>query len=112
MMIKLDLTKIEDIAKCGVLISNDEFPIKGSNYIRHDGTREHYALFSEDAKKYLVNVEDSKEYKAAYLLSVFIEESRKQVPLIQHHLPNDKEILIPANMPKHEIIKLYRNYER
>ncbi len=104
-MIKLDLTKTEDIAKCGVLLSNDLFPIKGSNYIREDGTREHYALFANDAKKHLINVEDTKEYKAAYLLAVFIEEARKQVPLIQHKLPNDKEILIPADMPKNEILR-------
>lgn len=104
-MIKLDLTKIEDIAKCGVLLSNEQFPIKGSNYIREDGTREHFALFSDDAKRYLVNVEESKEYKAAYLLAVFIDEARKQVPLIQHRLPNDKEILIPADMPKNEILR-------
>lgn len=104
-MIKLDLTKIEDIAKCGVLLSNEQFPTKGSNYIREDGTREHYALFPDDAKKYLINVEETKEYKSAYLLAVFIEEARNQVPLIQHKLPNDKEILIPANMPKHEILR-------
>lgn len=104
-MIKLDLTKIEDIAKCGVLLSNDQFPIKGSNYIREDGTREHYALFADEAKNFLNNVDETNEYKAAYLLAVFIEESRNQVPLIQHRLPNDKEILIPANMPKHEILR-------
>ncbi|MBE6314908.1 MAG: hypothetical protein E7079_08170 [Bacteroidales bacterium] len=104
-MIKLDLTKIEDIAKCGVLLSNDQFPLKGSNYIREDGTREHYALFADEAKNFLINVDETKEYKAAYLLAMFIDEARKQVPLIQHRLPNDKEILIPANMPKHEILR-------
>lgn len=105
-MIKLDLTKIEDIAKCGVLLSNDVFPIKGSNYIRDDGTREHYALFADEAKNILINVENTKEYVAAYLLAVFIEEARKQVPLVQHKLPNDKEILIPADMPKNEILRI------
>lgn len=104
-MIKLDLTKTEDIAKCGVLLSNDQFPLKGSNYIREDGTREHYALFADEAKNFLINVDETKEYKAAYLLAVFIDEARKQVPLIQHRLPNDKEILIPANMPKQEILR-------
>jgi hypothetical protein len=105
-MIKLDLTKIEDIAKCGVLLSNDVFPIKGSNYIRDDGTREHYALFADEAKNILINVENTKEYVAAYLLAVFIEEARKQVPLVQHKLPNDKEILIPADMPRNEILRI------
>lgn len=105
-MIKLDLTKTEDIAKCGVLLSNGQFPIKGSNYVRMDGTREHYALFADNAKKYLINVEETKEYKSAYLLAVFIDEVRKQVPLVQHKLPNDKEILIPADMPKNEILRI------
>lgn len=105
-MIKLDLTKIEDIARCGVLLSHEQFPTGGANYVRDNGEREHFALFSDDAQKYLINVEETKEYKAAYLLAVFIEESRKQAPLIQHKLPNDKEILIPANMPKNEILRI------
>lgn len=105
-MIKLDLTKIEDIARCGVLLSHEQFPTGGANYIREDGAREHFALFSDDAKKHLIDVEETNEYKAAYLLAVFIEESRKQPPLIQHRLPNDKELLIPANMPKEEILRI------
>lgn len=105
-MIKLDLTKIEDIAKCGVLLSHDQFPTGGSNYIREDGSREHYALFSDDANQLLFNVEESKEFKAAYLLAVFIEEARRQAPLVEHKLPNGKVILVPANMSRNEILEI------
>lgn len=102
-MIKLDLQNTEDLAKVGVLLSNNIFPIQGSNYITADGKREHYAFFADKAKSYLKNAENTKEYKAAYLMAVFIDEARKEVPMVVHKLPNDKEILIPANIKKEEL---------
>lgn len=102
-MIKFDLTKTHDLACIGVLIANNIYPKQGTNYILPDGTKEQLAYFDDTAKHYLNNIENSKEYKAAYLLSVFIEEARKQVPLICHTLPNGKELMIPANTPKDEV---------
>ena len=36
-------------------------------------------------------------------MAVFIDEARKEVPMVVHKLPNDKEILIPANIKKEEL---------
>ena len=105
-MIRFDLQKIEDLALIGVLLSKDIYPVQGSNYITHDGKREHYAYFEDTAKKELLNAEETPQYKAAYLMAVFVDEARKQVPLVVHKLPNDKEVMIPANMKKNEILEL------
>ena len=105
-MVKLDLSNIEDVAMAGVLLSHDIYPIQGSNFITADGKREHFAFFPDTAKPYLKNVENTREYRAAYLTSVFIDESRKQVPLVAHKLSNDKEIIVPANYNKQQILEL------
>lgn len=102
-MIKLDLNNIEDLAKIGVLLANDIFPTQGTNYINEDGTKEQYAYFTDEATKHLNNYEDKPEYKAAYLMAVFIIEARKQVPLMVHKLPNEKEIIIPVNTDKNRM---------
>lgn len=102
-MIKLDLQNTEDLARVGFLLSNDIYPTQGTNYITADGKREHFAFFPDKAKPYLKNSENTKEYKAAYLMAVFIEEARKEVPLVVHKLPNDKEILIPADINREEL---------
>ena len=91
-MIKFDLTKTDDLAKIGVLLANGIYPSQGSNYILPDGTREHYAYFSDNAQHYLTNCENLKEFKSAYLMAVFVEEARKEPPLIVHKLPNGNEI--------------------
>ena len=105
-MLKLDLNNTHELACVGVLLSNNVFPRQGSNYILADGTKEQLAFFDDDARKYLEKVEYTKEYKAAYLMAVFMIEHKKQVPLMVHKLPNDKEILIPANTPKEEVKNL------
>lgn len=101
-MLKLDLTQTHDLACVGVLLANGQYPKQGTNYILADGTKEQLVYFDDNAKYYLKNIENTKEYQAAYLMAVFIDEQRKQVPLICHQLPNGKEILIPANTPKDE----------
>ena len=108
-MVKFDLTKTEDLASVGMLLSNGIYPTSGTNYIKADNSREFYAYFPDSCKAYLKNRENTKEYKAAYLMAVFIDEANKQVPLVQHVLPNKKEILIPADMPKDELKKLILN---
>lgn len=105
-MVKFDLQKIDDLALIGVLLSKDLYPIQGSNYITNDGKREHYAYFDDEVKKHLIGVEETSEYKAAYLMAVFVDEARKQVPIVVHKLPNNKEIMIPANMKKNEVMNL------
>lgn len=105
-MLKFDLQNTEDLAKIGVLLANGKYPIQGTNYIREDGTREHFAFYSDEVRHYLKNLDNLPEYKSAYLMAVFIEESRKQVPLIEHTLPNDRKILLPANTPKHELLDI------
>lgn len=105
-MVKFDLQKIEDLALVGVLLSKELYPVQGSNYITHDGKREHFAYYENEVKQHLQNVEDTPEYKAAYLMAVFIEEARKQVPLVVHKLPNNKELIVPANMSKTELLEL------
>lgn len=107
-MVKFDLQKVEDLALIGVLLSKEIYPIKGCNYVTHEGKREHYAYYDDDVKKHLQGAEDSTEYKSAYLMAVFIDEARKQVPLIIHKLPNNKEVMIPANTPKEEIVQLLK----
>lgn len=102
-MIKLDLNNIDDLAKVGLLLANDIFPIQGTNYINENGTKEQYAYFSDEAIKHLNNYEDKPEYRAAYLMAVFIIESRKQVPLMVHKLPNEKEIIVPVNTDKNRM---------
>lgn len=109
-MLKFDLQNTEDLAKIGVLLANDIYPSQGSNYILEDGTREHYAYFTDNAKHYLTNCENFKEYKAAYLMAVFIEEARKQAPLVVHKLSNGKEIYIPANTPKNEVLEILKKF--
>ena len=105
-MVKFDLQKIEDLALIGVLLSKDIYPKQGCNYITHEGSREHYAYFEDDVKQHLANVEDTPEYKAAYLMAVFVDEARKQVPLVVHKLPNKKEVMLPANISKQEVLAL------
>jgi hypothetical protein len=105
-MIKFNLQNVEDLATIGVLLSKDKYPSQGSNYITADGTREHYAYYNDEVKPLLQGVEDTSEYRAAYLMAVFILEAKKQVPLVVHKLPNDKEIMIPANTKKEEVIKI------
>lgn len=41
-------------------------------------------------------------------MAVFIEEARKEVPLICHELPNGKEIMVAANTPKEEVKDIIR----
>lgn len=108
-MVKFDLTKTEDLASVGMLLSNGIYPSSGTNYIKADDSREFFAFFPDTCKPYLKNRENSKEYKAAYLMAVFIDEANKQVPLVQHILPNDKEILIPADTSKDELKKIIFN---
>lgn len=105
-MVKFDLQKIEDLALIGVLLSKDIYPKQGCNYITHEGKREHFAYFDDDVKQHLAQVEDTPEYKAAYLMAVFVDEARKQVPLVVHKLPNKKEVMLPANMSKQEVMEL------
>ena len=105
-MVKFDLQRTEDLALIGVLLSKELYPKQGCNYITHEGTREHYAYYDDEVKKHLVNVEETPEYKAAYLMAVFIDEARKQKPLVIHKLPNQKEIMIPADMNKEELLNL------
>ena len=105
-MLECDLQKIEDLAIVGVLLSKDIYPKQGCNYITHEGKREQYAYFDDEAIQHLQNVEETPEYKAAYLMAVFIDEARKQVPLLVHKLPNKKEVMIPANMKKNEVLEL------
>lgn len=107
-MIKFDLQKIEDLALIGVLLSKEIYPIKGCNYITNEGKREHFAFYDDEVKKLLQGAEETTEYKAAYLMAVFMDEARKQVPLVVHKLPNGKEVMIPANTPKEEVIKLLK----
>jgi hypothetical protein len=56
----------------------------------------------------LKNIENCREYKAAYLMAVFIEEARKEVPLICHELPNGKEIMVAADTPKEQVKEIIR----
>jgi hypothetical protein len=105
-MLKFDLQNVEDLALIGVLLSKDQYPTQGSNYITNDGKREHYAYYGDEVKELLKDVEDTPEYKAAYLMAVFVDEARKQVPLVVHKLPNNKEVMIPANMKKNEVLDL------
>lgn len=105
-MLKFDLQKVEDLALIGVLLSKDQYPKQGCNYITNDGKREHYAYYDEEVKNLLKGVEDSPEYKAAYLMAVFVDEARKQVPLVVHKLPNNKEVMIPANYKKEQVLDL------
>ena len=105
-MIKLDLSNLDDVAIAGCLLSYGIYPIQGSNFITADGKREHFAFFPDTAKPYLKDIEETKEYRAAYLTSVFIDESRKQVPLVAHKLSNEKEIIVPANYSKEQILEL------
>lgn len=105
-MIKFDLQKIEDLALVGVLLSKNIFPTQGSNYITEDGKREHYAYYEDVHKQALIGADETPEYKAAYLMAVFVEEARKQIPLVVHKLPNNKEVMLPANMKKEEILEL------
>jgi hypothetical protein len=107
-MLKFDLQKTEDLALIGVLLSKEKYPSQGSNYILKDGSREHLAYYEDDVKELLKNAENTPEYKAAYLMAVFVTEALKQVPLIVHQLPNDKEIMLPANTPKNDVIELLR----
>lgn len=105
-MVKFDLQKIEDLALIGVLLSKDIYPKQGCNYITHEGKREQYAYFDDGVKQELLGAEETAEYKAAYLMAVFVDEARKQIPLIVHKLPNDKEIMLPANMKRNEVLDI------
>ena len=98
------------MALVGVLLARDIFPVQGCNYITQDGKREHYAFFDDSAMIPIQgeNVESLPEYKAAYLMAVFMDESRKQAPLVVHRLPNDREVMIPANMKKSDVLELMR----
>lgn len=102
-MVKFDLNNVDDLALIGVLLSKDIYPTQGTNYINSEGKREHYAFYNDEVKNILKNVEETSEYKAAYLMAVFILEAKKQVPLMVHKLPNDKEIILPANTDKNEV---------
>lgn len=102
-MIKFDLNETHDLACVGVLLANNQYPKQGSNYILSDGSKEQLCFFDDNARHYLNNIENTKEYKAAYLMAVFIEETRKQIPLICHKLPNGKEIMVAANTPKDQV---------
>lgn len=55
-----------------------------------------------------MNLENLPEYRAAYLMAVFIQEARKQVPLVVHKLPNEKEVMLPADMKKSDVLNLMR----
>ncbi len=105
-MLKFDLQKTEDLAVIGVLLSKDRYPTQGSNYITNEGKREHYAYYEDEVKQFLNGIEDTPEYKAAYLMAVFVDEARKQVPLVVHKLPNNKEVMIPANYSKEQVLDL------
>lgn len=105
-MVKFDLQNIEDLALIGVLLSKNQYPKQGTNYIMKDGTREQYAYYDDQVKELLEGVEETEAYCAAYLMAVFIEEARKQVPLVVHELPNKKEVMIPANMKRNEVLDL------
>lgn len=105
-MVKFDLKKIEDLAYIGVLLSKDIYPTQGCNYITDDGTREQYAYYDDEVKKLLVDVQNTPQYKAAYLMAVFIDEARKQPPLIVHKLANNKQVMLPANMSREEVLKV------
>lgn len=105
-MIKFDLQKIEDLALVGVLLSKEIYPVQGCNYITKEGKREQYAYFDNNAKDALERAEEAAEFKAAYLMAVFIDEARKQVPLVVHTLSNNKEIMVPADMQRSELINL------
>lgn len=109
-MIKFDLHKTEDLALVGVLLARGVFPVQGCNYITQDGKREQFAYFEESAREKIqtVNLENLPEYRAAYLMAVFIQEARKQVPLVVHKLPNEKEVMLPADMKKSDVLNLMR----
>ena len=107
-MIKLDIQKTEDLALIGVLLSKGIYPVQGCNYINKQGKREQFAYYQDSARKELLGAEDSAEYKSAYLMAVFINQARKQVPLVVHTLPNKKQIIIPADMKKEQIQELIR----
>lgn len=107
-MVKFDLTKTHDLAMVGVLLANGKYPKHGTNYILTDGTKQNYCYFDDDCKPYLKSIENTREYASAYLMAVFIEEAKKQVPLICHELPNGKEIMVPADTPKQEVKEIIR----
>lgn len=107
-MVKFDLQKTHDLACVGVLLANGHYPKQGTNYILADGTRQHFCYFDDSTRCYLKNIENCREYASAYLMAVFIEEARKEVPLICHELPNGKEIMVAANTPKEEVKDIIR----
>jgi hypothetical protein len=39
-------------------------------------------------------------------MAVFIDEARKQPPLIVHKLANNKEVMLPANMSREEVLNV------
>jgi hypothetical protein len=63
-------------------------------------------------KEVLKNVEELPEYKSAYLMAVFILEAKKQIPLMVHKLPNDKEIILPADTKQNEVKELLNKIQR
>lgn len=108
-MQKLDLTKTEDVAKAGVLIAHGYEPANGINFINADNEREFFCYFHDNVKSMLKNMEQTHEFRAAYMALIFNDEARKQIPLISHRLSNGKEILIPANTPRHEVERLIKS---
>lgn len=105
-MQKLDLTKTEDLAKAGVLIAEGYEPTSGVNYINDDNTREFFVFFPDNTRQLLKNIENTREFRAAYMAIIFADEARKQIPLTSIKLSNGKEILLPINTPQSEVERL------
>ena len=105
-MQKLDLTKTEDLAKAGVLIAEGHEPTSGVNFINDDNTREFFVYFPDNTRQLLKNIENTREFRAAYMALIFSDESRKQIPLTSIKLSNGKEILLPINTPQSEVERL------
>lgn len=105
-MQQLNLTKTEDLAKAGILIANGHEPSSGVNFITDDNEREFYVYFPDSCKNLLKNIENSREFRAAYMALIFADEARKQIPLTSIKLSNGKEILLPINTPQSEVERL------
>lgn len=105
-MQQLDLTKTEDLAKAGILIAEGHEPSSGVNFITDDNEREFYVYFPDNTKQLLKNIENTREFRAAYMALIFADEARKQIPLTAIKLSNGKEILLPINTPQSEVERL------
>lgn len=97
------------MAKAGVLIAHGYEPANGINYINAENKREFFCYFPDNVKPMLKNMEQTHEFRAAYMALIFNEEARKQVPLISHRLSNGNEILIPIDTPQNEVERLIRS---